>query len=136
MPPHHAQRRKHAIDRDLAGDKIDDICRQMACATSWLYKWKTRDQAGHLSWAKERSRRPRSHADKTPQRIAQAVIERRRTLDQNGQRCGAQALRHALAHHGIASLPSLRTIYRMLQRQQRRKDTSPMAAGDRSPAAC
>ena len=136
MPQHHEQRRKHAIDRYLAGDKIDDICRQMACSKSWLYKWKTRYQAGNLSRAKERSRRPSRHADKTPQRIEQAVIEMRRTLDQNGQRCGAQAIRHALEHHGIAAPPSLRTIYRILQRQKRRKDKSPLASGDRSPEAC
>jgi transposase len=119
MPQHHEQRRKHALDRYLAGDKIDHICQQMACSKSWLYKWKARYQPGDPSWATERSRRPTSHAHKTPSIIEQVVIEMQRTLDQNGPSCGAQAIRQALEPQGIASVPSLRTIYRILQRHQK-----------------
>jgi transposase len=38
------QRRKHAIARYLAGEKIDVICRDLHCSKSWLYKWKARYQ--------------------------------------------------------------------------------------------
>lgn len=119
MTQHHEQRRQHAIDQYLAGAKIDDICRQMACAKSWLYKWKARYQPDTSSWAKERSRRPSSHAAKTPSRIEQAVLEMRRTFDQNGQRCGAHAIRQALEQQGLAAVPSLRTIYRILARHEK-----------------
>ena len=32
------QRRHQAVARYLAGDKIEDICREMQCAKSWLFK--------------------------------------------------------------------------------------------------
>jgi len=37
---HHAQeqRRKQAVVRYLAGDKIEAICRDLHCSKSWLYK--------------------------------------------------------------------------------------------------
>jgi len=38
------QRRKHAIARYLAGEKIDVICRDLHCSKSWLYKWRARYQ--------------------------------------------------------------------------------------------
>ena len=41
MPQHDEQRRQQAVARYLAGDKVEDICQQMACSKSWLYKWKT-----------------------------------------------------------------------------------------------
>jgi Homeodomain-like domain len=46
MPNAQAQRRQRAIDRYLAGDPIEDICRELACSKSWLYKW--RDRYGSL----------------------------------------------------------------------------------------
>src|SRR5712664_3556929 len=36
------QRRKQAVVRYLAGDKIEAICRDLHCSKSWLYKWKAR----------------------------------------------------------------------------------------------
>ena len=34
------QRRQEAIQRYLDGDPIEQICREMRCSKSWLYKWK------------------------------------------------------------------------------------------------
>ena len=53
MPPDDEQRRKQAIARYLAGDKIEDICRQMPCSKSWLYKWKARYLADDPSWVRK-----------------------------------------------------------------------------------
>ena len=38
MPHRNEQRRKQAITRYLADDKIKDICKQGVCSKSWLYK--------------------------------------------------------------------------------------------------
>jgi transposase-like protein len=38
------QRRQEAIQRYLDGDPIEQICREMRCSKSWLYKWKNRYQ--------------------------------------------------------------------------------------------
>lgn len=53
------QRRKQAIDTYLAGDKVEDICRQLACAKSWLYKWRDRYDAQHPAWTQEWSTQPK-----------------------------------------------------------------------------
>ena len=41
MPHSQEQRRQHAMARYLAGDKIEEICRELSCSKSWLYKWKS-----------------------------------------------------------------------------------------------
>jgi transposase len=119
MLQHAEQRRRQAVARSLAGDTVEDICQQMACATSGLYKWKTRYRADDPSWARARARRPKTQAAKIPARIAHAVVQLRQTLAQNGQSCGAAAIRQALKHQGLEPTPSPRTIYRILQHHEK-----------------
>ena len=116
MAKAHAQRRQRAIDRYLAGDPIEDICRDLACAKSWRYKWRDRSLATDPSWSAERSRRPRTPPTQTPQRIAQVVVALRQTLAQHGTGGGAAAIQPALAPQGREPMPSQRTIYRLLHR--------------------
>jgi len=116
MAKAHEQRRQHALDRYLAGDPIEDICRELACSKSWLYTWRDRYLAPDPSWSAERSRRPSTTPTKTPQRIAQVVVALRRTLAQHGEDCGAAVIQQALAQQGIEPVPSQRTIYRILHR--------------------
>ena len=113
------QRRQRAIDRYLAGDPIEDICRELACSKSWLYKWRDRYLATDPSWSAERSRSPRTTPTKTPQRIEQVVVALRQTLAQHGKGCGAASIQQALAQQGREPVPSQRTIYRMLPREDR-----------------
>jgi transposase len=110
------QRRQRAIDRDLAGDPIEDICKALACSKSWLYKWRDRYLATDPSWSAALSRRPNATPTKTPQRIAQVVVALRQTLAQHGQSCDAASIQQALAQQGIEPVPSQRTIYRILHR--------------------
>jgi Homeodomain-like domain len=110
------QRRQRAIARYLAGDPIEDICRDLACAKSWLYKWRDRYLATDPSWSAALSRSPKTTPTKTPQRIAQVVVALRQTLAPHGQGCGAAAIQQALAQQGIEPMPSQRTIYRILHR--------------------
>jgi Homeodomain-like domain len=116
MAQAHEQRRQRAIDRSLAGDPIEDICRELACSKSWLYTWRDRSLATDPSWSAARSRRPRTTPTNTPQRIAQVVVALRQTLAQHGKDCGAAAIQQALAQQGIEPVPSQRTIYRILHR--------------------
>ncbi len=112
----HAQRRQRAIDRYLAGDPIEDICRELACSKSWLYTWRDRSLATDPSWSAARSRRPRTTPTKTPQRIAQVVVALRQTLAQHGTGCGAAALQQALAQQGREPVPAQRPMSRLLHR--------------------
>jgi transposase len=113
-------RRQQAVALYLAGDNIDDICPQLTCSKSWLYKWKARYQADDPSWAQQQSRRPSTQATQTPECIEQAVVELRQTLAQTGGRNGAVAIQQALRQQGIEPMPSHRTIYRILQRYDKK----------------
>lgn len=119
MRQHDEHRRRQAVARSLAGDKVEDLCQQMGCSKSWLDKWKTRYRAADPSWARERARRPKTLAAKIPARIAHAVVQLRHTVAQNGQRCGAAAIRQALKQQGLAPTPSHRTISRILQHHEK-----------------
>jgi putative transposase len=119
MPHRNEQRRKQAIARYLADDKIEDICKAMAGSKSWLYKWRQRYRADDPHWAKELSRRPKTSPTKTPKIIEQAVVSLRHALSQNVQVCGAASIKQALKQQGIEPTPSLRTIYRILHRHQK-----------------
>src|SRR5688572_13545027 len=117
------QRRRQAVALYLAGDRINDICRQMKCSKSWLYKWKNRYQAGDPVWAQPHSRRPRTQAVQTSEDIEQAVIQWRHTLAQAGQRHGAATIQHVLRQQGLDPMPSARTIYRIFQRHDKENGT-------------
>jgi transposase-like protein len=110
------QRRQQAVVWYLAGEKIEAICRDMHCAKSWLYKWKARYQADNPGWATGLSTQPRHKPSQTPEPMEQRVVTLRRTLVQSGQRGSAAAIQQGLQQHGIEPIPSLRTIYRILQR--------------------
>jgi transposase-like protein len=116
MPKEDEQRRQRAIDRYLAGDPSEDICRELACSKSWLYKWRDRYQATAPSWSEALRRNPRTTPTKTPTRIAQAVVSLRHTLAQHGKSCGAAAIKQAFEQQGREPVPSRRTIYRILHR--------------------
>jgi transposase len=115
------RRRQDAIERYLAGDPIETICREMGCAKSWLYKWKNRYEASKPTWFQERSRRPRSIPTQTPEALARAIVRLRDSLSPDESRSvSAQVIREHLRRHHVASLPSRRTIYRILKRHPRR----------------
>jgi transposase-like protein len=115
------QRRQLAVQRYLDGDLIETICHEMGCAKSWLYKWKNRYQATEPTWAQEHSRRPETTPTKTPEGIESAILQLRQTLSPDGaETVSARVIQAHLSHHPSASLPSLRTIYRILKRQPKK----------------
>jgi transposase len=112
------QRRQHAVKRYLAGDPIEAICHEMGCSKSWLYKWKNRYQAAEPTWSQEGSRRPETSPGKTPAAIEAEIVRLRQTLSPDGSATvSARVIQDHLRHHSTASMPSLRTISRILHRQ-------------------
>jgi transposase-like protein len=112
------KRRQLAVKRYLDGDPIEVICQEMGCSKSWLYKWKNRYQAAEPTWSQERSRRPKTTPARTPEAIEAAISDLRRTLAPEGSEpASARGIRAPLCQHPSASLPSLRTISRLLNRQ-------------------
>lgn len=115
------QRRQLAVERYLDGDPIEVICREMGCAKSWLYKWKNRYQATEPTWFQEHSRRPETSPSKTSEAIEAEIIELRQTMSLDGAKpVSARVIQNHLSHHPIASIPSLRTIYRIFNRQTKK----------------
>jgi uncharacterized protein YjcR len=109
-------RRHQAIDKYLAEDKIEEICRQLACSKSWLYKWRNRYDATNAAWAQERPKRPKNHPTQTPEHVEGAVVSLHLTLRHHGTGGGVTAIMQALAQQGIEPVPSRRTLYRILRR--------------------
>ena len=111
------QRRQEAIQRYLDGDPIEQICREMRCSKSWLYKWKNRYQVTEPDWARPRSRRPVTTPSKTPAAIEAQIVRLWQTLSPSGSPTrSARVTRDQLGQYGGASVPSIRTIYRILNR--------------------
>ena len=104
------QRRQLAVERYLAGDPIAVICQEMGCAKSWLYKWKHRYQAAEPAWFTALQRDIHgSFKD---------IVRLRHTLSPDGLgTVSAGVIRDHLRQHRVESIPSCRTIYRILNRQ-------------------
>ena len=128
MPQHTEHRRHQALAKYLADDKVEDICRQLGCSKSWLYKWRRRYDATKATWAQARSTRPKHSPARTPEHVTQAIVSLYDKLRHNGTRGSATAILEALAEQGIEPVPSRRTIYRLL----RRSHTEVKAHGARS----
>ena len=69
------QRRQWAINRYLTGDPIEDICRELACSKSWLYKWRERYLATDPSWSAARYFAISSTAELCARTVDAAAIE-------------------------------------------------------------
>lgn len=112
------RRRQEALERYLAGEPIEVICREMGCSKSWLYKWKNRYEGTEPEWVEERSRRPQSTPTKTPDALEAEIVRLRQTLSSGGWGpVRADGIREHLRRHGGDSILSRRTIYRILKRQ-------------------
>jgi len=81
-------------------------------------KWKNRYQVTEPEWVQERSRRPQTTPTKTPEVLEAEIVGLRQTLSPDGSGpVSADRIRDHLRQHGGDSIPSRRTIYRILQRQ-------------------
>ena len=114
------QRRQEAVQRYLNGDPIEQICQEMGCSKSWLYKWKRRYHVTEPNWMAARSKRPVSLAKKTPTAVEAEIIRLYQTLSRPKARTvSARMIRDQLRTLGVASIPSMRTIYRILNRHRK-----------------
>jgi hypothetical protein len=114
-------RRQGAIERSLAGEPMEAICRERGGSKSWWYQWKKRSEASKPDWFQERSRRPRSTPTQTSKALARASVHVRDSLAR-GESHGvsAQGIREHLGRHYGEPLPSRRTLSRILKRYPRR----------------
>lgn len=107
-----------AVQRFKTGESPESICTSLGKSKYWLYKWVERYSKDDLSWFEEHSRRPLSTPHRTPTEIEQIVKMVRLNLYNQDLFCGAQAILWELEDMGVQPLPSLRTINRILARNE------------------
>jgi transposase InsO family protein len=97
------------------GANIRRLCRRFRISAKTGYKWIQRFQEGGEEALQDRSRRPRSSPQRTPQSIERAVLQVR---DRHPV-WGARKIRARLEALGMSNLPSVSTITAILQRNGR-----------------
>ena len=107
-----------AVKRFMAGENPESICASLGKSRVWLYKWVKRYKTENPSWFENHSRRPLSTPHRTPAEIEQIVKMIRLNLYNKGLFCGAQAILWELEDLGVQPLLSLRTINRILVRNE------------------
>jgi transposase-like protein len=110
------KRRILAVRRFLAGEKPESICSSLERSRPWLYKWVRRHSDHDNSWFRSSSKKPITTANRTPTEIEEIVKLVRLNLYNQDLFCGAQAILWELEDLGVSPLPSLRTINRILER--------------------
>lgn len=110
------QERITAIDRYLSGENPNSITKSLGKGKVWLYKWIKRYKSEDPFWYQEKSKRPNTITEKIPSEIEEAVKIIRFSLYNKNLFYGAQAIQWELEELGIKPVPSLRTINRILSR--------------------
>jgi putative transposase len=107
-----------AVKRFINGESSESICTSLGRSRSWLYKWIKRYREHDDTWSRSQSRCPHSSEFRTAPEIVEVVKMVRLNLYNQDLFCGAQAIRWELEDIGIKPLPSLRTINRILSRNE------------------
>ena len=118
MEEENKRKRILAVERFNNGESPDAICVSLGKSKSWLYKWIGRHIEDDDSWCESRSRRPLSDSMYTPIEIEEIVKMIRLNLYNHDIFCGAQAIHWEMEELGVRPLPSIRTINRILSRNE------------------
>lgn len=107
-----------AVQRFKNGESPESICTSLGKSKFWLYKWVKRHNEEKASWCDDLSRRPLSTPNRTPAEIQEIVKMVRLNLYNQDLFCGAQAILWEMEDIGAKPLPSLRTINRILTKNE------------------
>jgi putative transposase len=112
------QQRVFAVQRFKEGESPESICASLGKSRSWLYKWIGRHLENDDTWSESRSRRPLSVSSYTSAEIEEIVKMVRLNLYNQDLFYGAQAIHWEMEELGVKPLPSIRTINRILSRNE------------------
>jgi transposase len=118
MEEENKQQRILAVQRFKNGERPESISASLGKSRSWLYKWIERHLENNDSWNESRSRRPFTISKYTPAEIEEVVKIVRLNLYNQDLFCGAQAIHWEMEDIGVKPLPSIRTINRILSRNE------------------
>jgi putative transposase len=110
------QLRVLAVQRFKAGERPESICISLGKSRFWLYKWVKRFDEDAPCWFEDHSRCPLVSSNRTPPEIEEIVKMIRLNLYNQDLFCGAQAILWEIEDLGVEPLPSIRTINRILAR--------------------
>jgi putative transposase len=96
---------------------VETVCWRLSRSRSWFYKWLLRWQRGKADWFVPQSRCPHTVTGRMPEEVVEVVKLTRLSLYNKGVFCGAQAIRWELQDLDFEPVPSLRTINRILVRE-------------------
>jgi transposase InsO family protein len=116
MEEKNKQQRIFAVQRFKSGESPESICTSLGKSKSWLYKWIGRHLENDGSWSESRSRRPLTVSTYTSAEIEEIVKMIRLNLYNQDLFYGAQAICWEMEELGVKPLPSIRTINRILSR--------------------
>jgi putative transposase len=116
MEEENKRQRIFAVQRFKKGESPESICTSLGKSRSWLYKWISRHLENDDSWSESHSRRPLRISMYTPTEVEEIVTMVRLNLYNQDLFCGAQAIHWELEELGVKPLPSIRTINRILSR--------------------
>lgn len=105
-----------AVQRFRGGESAESICTSMGKSRFWLYKWVKRFDESDQSWFEDHSRRPLATPNRAASEIEEIVKVIRLSLYNKDLFCGAQAILWEMEDLGVEPLPSVRTINRILAR--------------------
>lgn len=114
--------RKMAIRLRLAGEPVESICSTLKRSKRWFHKWWQRYLALGTEGLYDLTRANHQVAQRTPPHIERTVLSVRRRLEARSTpqtrygQIGAASIREELRTLGLAPLPSVRTVARILQR--------------------
>ncbi|MCX5769299.1 MAG: IS481 family transposase [Candidatus Hydrogenedentes bacterium] len=111
-------RRQQAMERYKNGEKPRAIYCSLGRTKQWFFKWLKRFNSGDSEWFKGRSRRPAHTPLRTPQEIEEVIKFTQLELYNREEFCGAQAILWRLDEQNVEPLPSLRTMGRILARNE------------------
>jgi transposase InsO family protein len=112
------QQRVLAVQRFKNGESPEAICTSLGKSKSWLYKWIGRHLEDDSAWNESRSRSPLTTPTHTPTDVIEIVKMVRLNLYNQGLFCGAHAIHWEMEDLGVKPLPSIRTINRILNRNE------------------
>jgi putative transposase len=109
-----------AVDRYLKKEEPGAIAKSLGRSRQWVYKWINRyeERDNEQDWFVDRSSNPQRRPGQTTDDVVRAVKLVRLHLYNKGVFCGAQMIAWELEELGVRPLPSIRTINRILSREE------------------
>lgn len=88
----------------------------MGRSKTWFFKWLGSYRSGNSEWYIDDPRSPKQTPGKTSIEMEEIIKLTRQSLYNEDVFCGAQAIHWELSEQGLSSIPSLRTINRIINR--------------------